>query len=126
MLRKIYNSDLQHLVKHILCSTYPGDCINICGDHLLITIIMDTGVFFHKTFRIYYVCCNFIQGYMCQITVICDTLKDESLFINTFASNSCYSYRNIFQNGADALLNKDDAFLKKAENFILFGLSDNV
>ena len=41
--------------------------------------------------------------YTCRITVIFGTLKDESLLINTLASNICFSYRNMFQNGVDAL-----------------------
>ena len=53
------------------------------------------------------------------------TLKDGSLFIDVFASNNCFSYRNISQNGVDALPKIDDAFSKKAENSIMFGLSDN-
>ena len=40
------------------------------------------------------------------------TMKDASLLINIFASNHCFSYRNIFQNDVDAL-SKLDAFYKK-------------
>ena len=64
--------------------------------------------------------------YICRITVIFSTLKDESLLSNTFASNNCFTYGNIFQNGIDALSKIDDAFsAKKVENFILFDLSDD-
>ena len=59
--------------------------------------------FFHKTFRVYHVYCNFILGYMCRTTVIFGTLKDESLLINMFASNNYFSNMNIFQNGTDTL-----------------------
>ena len=38
------------------------------------------------------------------------TLKDRSLLINIFASNNCFSDRNIIQNGVDALSKIDDAF----------------
>ena len=67
--------------------------------------------FSHKTFQVYHVYCNFILCYMCRITVIFGTLKDGSLLIDIFASNNCFSYRNIFD--------------KKADIFILFGVSDN-
>ena len=46
---------------------------------------------------------QFILGYMCRITVIFGILKDGSLFINIFASNNSFSYRNIFRNGVHAL-----------------------
>ena len=49
-------------------------------------------------------------------------------FEKYLALNSCFSNRNIFQNGVDALSKIDDAFLKKkkADNFSSFSLSDNV
>ena len=74
--------------------------------------------FFHKTVRVCHVYCNFKIGFTCRITVIFGTLKDESLLINILASNICFSYRNMFQNGVDALLKIVDAFLTKAQNFI--------
>ena len=43
--------------------------------------------------------------------------------IYIFASKNCFSCRNIFQDGFDALSKIDDAFLTKK---ISFGLSDNV
>ena len=62
---------------------------------------------------------------MCRITVIFGTLKDGSLFINIFApNNNCFSDRNIFQNGVHTLSNIDESFSTKAENLILFGISD--
>ena len=36
-------------------------------------------------------------------TVIFGTLKDDSLQINSFALDNCFSYRNVFQNGVNAL-----------------------
>ena len=71
---------------------------------------------FHKTVRVCHVYCEFKIGFTCWITVIFGTLKDESLLINTLASNICFSYRNMFQNGVDALV---DAFLSKSSKFYL-------
>ena len=75
--------------------------------------------FFHKTVRVCHVYCNFKIGFTCRITVIFGTLKDGSLLIHTLASNICFSYRNIFQNGVDALPKIVDAFLSKSSNFHL-------
>ena len=69
--------------------------------------------FFHKTVRVCHVYCNFKIGFTCRITIIFGTLKDGSLLINTLASNICFSYRNMFQNGVDALSKIVDAFLSK-------------
>ena len=74
---------------------------------------------FHKTFRVCHVYCNFKVGFTCQITIIFGTLKDGSLLINTLASNICFSYRNMFQNGVDALSKIADAFLSKSSKFYL-------
>ena len=83
--------------------------------------------FFHKTFRVFDVCCNFILDYMCQITVMFGTLEDGSLLIDSFASNNCHSCRHISQNGFAALLKLDDTFFdkKKNENIILFEITNN-
>ena len=59
--------------------------------------------FFHKTVRLCHVYCNFKIGCTCRITVIFGTLQDVSLLINTLVSNISFSYRNMFQNGVDAL-----------------------
>ena len=75
--------------------------------------------FFHKTVRVCHVYCNFKIGFTCRITVIFGILKDGRLLINTLASNICFSYRNIFQNGVDALPKIVDAFLSKSSNFHL-------
>ena len=74
---------------------------------------------FHKTVWVCHVCCNFEIGFKCRITVIFRTLKDGSLLINTLASHICFSYRNMFQNGVDALPKRVDAFLSKSSKFYL-------
>ena len=74
---------------------------------------------FHKTVRVSHVYCNFKIGFTCRITVIFGTLKDESLLINTVASNICFSYRNMFQNGVDALSKIVDASLSKSSKLYL-------
>ena len=63
--------------------------------------------------------CNFKISFTCQIAIIFGTLKNGSLLINTLASNICFSYRNIFQNGVDALSKIVDAFLSKSSKFYL-------
>ena len=75
--------------------------------------------FFHKTVPICHVYGNFKLGFTCRITIIFGTLKDRSLLINTLASNICFSYRNMFQNGVDALSKIVDAFLSKSSKFYL-------
>ena len=72
---------------------------------------------FHKTVGVCHVYCNFKLGYMCRVTVIFGTLKDGSLLINILASNICFSYRNIFQNGIDPLSKIGGAFLSKSSKF---------
>ena len=74
---------------------------------------------FHKTVRVCHVYFNFKTGFTCWITVIFGTLKDGSLLINTLASDICFSYRNMFQNGVDALSKIVDAFLSKSSRFYL-------
>ena len=81
--------------------------------------ILRVRAFFHKTVWVCHVYCNFKIGFTCWITVIFGTLKDESLLINTLASNICFSCRNMFQNGVDALLKIVDAFLSKSSKFYL-------
>ena len=76
-------------------------------------------LFFHQTLQVYHVYCNFILGYICRITVNFGTLVDVSVLINNFASNNCFSYRNIFQNGVDASSKIDNAFLAKSWTFHL-------
>ena len=81
--------------------------------------ILRVRAFFHKTVRVCHVYCNFKIGFTCRITVIFGTLKDGSLLINTLASNICFSYRNMFQNGVNALSKIVDAFLSKSSKFHL-------
>ena len=61
----------------------------------------------------------FKLGYMCRITVIFGTLKDGSLLINILASNNCFSYRNIFQNGVNTLSKIGNTFLSKSSKLQL-------
>ena len=75
--------------------------------------------FFHKTVWVCQVNCNFKISFTCRITVIFRTLKNGSLLTNTLASNICFSYRNMFQNGVDALSKIVDAFLSKSSKFYL-------
>ena len=75
--------------------------------------------FFHETVRVCHVYCNFKIGFTCRITVIFGTLNGGSLLINTLASNICFSYRNMFQNGVDALSKIVDAFWSKSSKFHL-------
>ena len=86
-----------------------------------VVIIAALGVraVFHKTVWVCHVYYNFKLGFTCRITVIFGTLKDGSLLINTLASNICFSYRNMFQNGVDALSKIVDAFLSKSSKFYL-------
>ena len=82
-------------------------------------IMLRVRAFFHETVRVCHVYCNFKIGFTCRITVVFGTLKDGSLLINTLASNICFSYRNMFQNGVDALSKIVDAFLSKSSKFHL-------
>ena len=70
---------------------------------------------FQKTVRVCHVYCNFKLGFKCRITVIFEALKDGRLLINTLVSNICFSCRNMFQNGVDALIVKNSwcLFVKK-------------
>ena len=107
---------------------YPHDfpinrfcfCFKTCySKHLLYFPFLRVRAFFHKTVRVCHVYCNFKIGFMCRITVIFGTLKDGSLLIHTLASNTCFSYRNMIQNGVDALSKIVDAFLSKSSKFCL-------
>merc|ERR1712240_255136 len=64
-----------------------------------------------------------------RLPLIFGTLKDGSLQINTLALNNCFSYRNIFQNGVNALSKmvlKKPGFCQKTQNFVYFGPYDFV
>ena len=75
--------------------------------------------FFHQTFQVYHVYWNFILGYICRITINFGILKDGCLLIYIFASNNCFSDRNISQNGVDTLSKINHAFLNKRWTFHL-------
>ena len=83
------------------------------------TISLRVRAVFDKTVRVCHVCCNFKIGFACRITVIFGRLKDRSLLMNTLASNICFSYKNMFQNGVNALSKIVDAFLSKSSKFYL-------
>ena len=86
---------------------------------LFVVNLLRVRAFFHKTVRVCHIYCNFKIGFTCRITVIFGTLKDWSLLINTLASLIYLSYRNMFQNGVDALSKIVDAFLSKSSKFHL-------
>ena len=80
-----------------------------------------------KTCETFHVYCIFFSGFMCQTTVIFGITKDGSLVLNPLTSWSCFSCRNLFQNGANDMpewLTCEMLFVKKAQNFVLFGASD--
>ena len=90
-------------------------CINFAP----VSAILRVRAVFHKTFWVCHVNCNFKLDFTCRITVIFGTLKGGSLLINTLASNICFSYINMFQNGVDALSKIVDAFWSKSSKFYL-------
>ena len=90
----------------------------MCGKRWNVRILR-VRAFFHKTVRVCHVYCNFKSGFTCWITIIFGTLKDGSLLTNTLASNICFSYRNMFQNGVHALSKIVYAFLSKSSKFHL-------
>ena len=58
-----------------------------------------------------HVYCNFKFGYTCRIFLeLCE-------MVTILASNNCFSYRNIFQNGVDALPKIVDSFLSKISKY---------
>ena len=69
-----------------------------------------------KTYEIFHVYCVFYSGFMCQTNVIFEITKDGSLVLTTLASWNCFTCRNIFQNGANDMLECltcETAFCKK-------------
>ena len=77
--------------------------------------------------------------YTCRTTVIFGTLnmlKDDSLQINSLASNICFSCRNVFQNSVNALskwltiffsfLSKSSKILGSSDHTILFKFHQHV
>ena len=50
-----------------------------------------------------------------------ETLTDGSFGNNSLALNNCFSYRNVYQNGANVLSKmvlKNPVFRQKAQNFV--------
>ena len=66
------------------------------------------------------------------IPIMFGTLKDNSLLINSLASNNCFSHRNIFQNGVNTLSKLVNHFLSKSskmyslDHTILFKVHQHV
>ena len=72
----------------------------------------------HAIFNVY---CILYSGFMCQATVIFGITKVGSLVLNTLASWNCFTYKNLFQNGANDMsecLTCETAFCKKAQNLV--------
>ena len=113
---KLHKSDVFLRWYAFLCGF--GSDVLFTIDHLR-SISLRVRAFFHKTVQVCHVYCNFKIGFTCRINVIFGTLKDGSLLINTLASNICFSYRNMFQNGVDVLSKIVDAFLSKSSKFHL-------
>ena len=123
---KILYSVIMFVTCHDCCYTYSTVFIPIATHaHISVhssefeVITLRVRAFFHKTVRVCHNYCNFKIGFTCRITIIFGTLKDGSLLISTLASNICFSYRNKFQNGVDALSKIVDAFLSKSSKFHL-------
>ena len=100
----------------LINTTYMHGLKSIVCNHKEQVNYLRVRAFFHKTVRVY---CNFKIGFKCRITVIFGTLKDRSLLINTLASNICFRYRNMFENGVDVVSKIVDAFLSKSSKFHL-------
>ena len=110
-------SEVDFLVLFRIYAPVPPQYDTMCV--LFIAVQLRVPAVFHKTVRVCHVYCNFKIGFTCRITGIFGTLKDGSLLINTLASNICFSYRNMLQNGVDALSKIVDAFLSKISKFYL-------
>ena len=67
--------------------------------------------------------CLVQNSYPCRITVNFDTMIDDSLLINTLASNNCLCmlcHSNVFQNGVNPSQKWLTIFCQKAQNFVYF------
>ena len=72
--------------------------------------------------RVCHVWCNLLPGYTCQTRnrhFRPGTLKDSSLKNNCLALSNCFSYRNVFQNGINAL-SKSSKFCVVVDHTVLF------
>ena len=122
-------ADAEWLVRSSLCvidSSKQANATGLCvlfvrgiSAWMVMTMMLRVRAFFHKTVRVCHFYCNLKIGFTCWITVIFGILKDGSLLINTLASDICFSYRNMFQNGVDALSKIVDAVLSKSSKFHL-------
>ena len=108
---KIPHSTLSHAPSQSRRHEWNRKHQSLALSEITFIMLLRVRAFFHETVRVCHVYCNFKIGFTCWITVIFGTLKDGSLLINTLASNICFSYRNMFQNGVDALPKIVDAFL---------------
>ena len=124
----------QNLVQNQLMQTHirlmsnflePVPC-NVLFRRFQIILPIKATVSFVETDPVCHVWCNVWPSYTCRSAVIFRTLKDDSLWINILASNNCFSYRNIFQNGVNTLSKLVNHFLSKAQNFVWFGPYDFV
>ena len=65
---------------------------------------------------------NFQPGNRCRTpgrtTVIFGRLKDGGLQITSLASTNCFTYRNVFQNGVNALPKMVSYFCQTTQNFV--------
>ena len=93
---------------NIVFDTIPK-CIQVVS--FLLQFVSGEAILFH-IFTGLHVYCNCKLDLTCGITVIFGTLEDGSLLINTLASNICFSYRNMVQNGVNALSKIIDAFFE--------------
>ena len=118
ILLHLYISTCMYILYFALVHVVFNRCklLYYCWFRLYIFVCLRVRAVFHKTVRVCHVYCNFKIGFTSRITVIFGTLKDGSLLIN-----NCFSYRNMFQNGVDALSKIVDAFLSKCSKFYLVG-----
>ena len=63
----------------------------------------------------------FGAAFMCRTTAIFETLEDGILKIISVALNKIFSYKDVFQNGVNALSKmvlRTPTFCQKAQNFV--------
>ena len=102
---KFVNSHYPYDNSCYLCSLcyMPLNLIYFIVSKIIKMLDLRVRAVFHKTVRVWHVYNNFKIGFTCRITVIFGTLKIGSLLINTLVSSISFSYKNMFQNGVDAL-----------------------
>ena len=89
-------------------------------------VVLRVRAVFHKTVRVCYVYCNFKIGFTCRIIVNFGTLKDGNLLNNTLASSLVLATETCSKMASTLCQKQLTPFCQKAQNFIQFGLSDNV